>query len=192
MAVRAPLLVEMRRLRGNADVLDERRDDGLVPELGDAGSCGGGGHRGDAAMLPQATKMRTKMGSEPDFLGWALPPIFTTPSCLRCARACPCAGRGPCPRCLARTRCPSPSAPRRRPGKRSFSSWSYDSRMVDAGGTPAGCPDNARAGEKGDRPQFPRAVAQIPEIGVCPQLPRQRAGPELGLHPLVAHVPAAP
>src|SRR2546422_1021642 len=31
----------MRRLRGNADVLDERRDDGLVPELGDAGSCGG-------------------------------------------------------------------------------------------------------------------------------------------------------
>src|SRR5437773_1287340 len=33
----------MRRLRGNADVLDERRDDGLVPELGDAGSRGGAG-----------------------------------------------------------------------------------------------------------------------------------------------------
>src|SRR2546422_860510 len=65
MAVRAPLLVEMRRLRGNADVLDERRDDGLVPELGDAGSCGGGGHRGDAAMLPQTTKM----GTDPNFLG---------------------------------------------------------------------------------------------------------------------------
>src|SRR5438046_1290189 len=101
----------MRRLRGNADVLDERRDDGLVPELGDAGSCGGGGHRGDPAMLPQTTKM----GSEPDFLGWALTPIFagwaltpifagwaltpifTSPSCLRCARAGPCAGRA-CPR----------------------------------------------------------------------------------------------
>src|SRR5437879_465672 len=41
--------------------------------------------------------------------------------------------------------------------------------------TPAGCPDNARAGEKGDRPQ----------------LPRQRVRPQLDLHRLVAHLLAA-
>src|SRR3954468_13020470 len=57
--MRAPLAVEVRRLGRNADVVDERRDDRLVPELRDPGAHFSGGTNPDAVSAPWPKKCRS-------------------------------------------------------------------------------------------------------------------------------------
>src|SRR3954468_7017627 len=54
--MRAPLAVEVRRLGRNADVVDERRDDRLVPELRDPGAHFSGGTNPEAVSAPVPKK----------------------------------------------------------------------------------------------------------------------------------------
>src|SRR5687768_7909597 len=56
VAVLLPVAIEMRRLRGDADVLDEGGDDGLVPELL---HCFSGGTYPEAESAPPPKKWRS-------------------------------------------------------------------------------------------------------------------------------------